>query len=167
MSDETVDKGGTAQDPQANIESTRRSFIAKASAGGVVGLGAILGMAQEAAAGSSRGKSDKAGQASDTESRIINRALMDSEYRRRLIADPRAVIGKEVGAALPANVQFKVVEETPETVYLVLPYLPPATRNRVSPRDLQDGAIGMAFTRSWLRTCPCKCSSLSVCGRFD
>ena len=165
MSDEPVNKSGIAQGPQPDAESTRRSFIAKASAGGVVGLGAILGMAQEATAGVGRGGREKASRAPDPESRIVNRALTDAEYRRRLIADPRAVIGEEVGAALPANVRFKVVEETPETVYLVLPYLPPETRNRVSQRDLQEGALGMAFTRSWIRSCPCGCSSLSVCVR--
>lgn len=164
MSDKTANKSGIAQDPHLNAESNRRSFIARASAGGVVSLGAILGMAQEAAGQVARGRDANASQASDAESRIINRALTDTAYRRRLIANPRAVIGQEVGGSLPANVQFRVLEETPETVYVVLPYLPPATRNsRVSQRDLQEGAIGMAITRSWFRSCPCRCSSLSVC----
>jgi hypothetical protein len=167
MADEIANESGIAQGAEPNAESNRRSFIAKASAGGVVGLGAILGMTQGCATGVARGRGDNASQASDPESRIMNRALTESEYRRRLIADPRAVIGEEVGAALPANVQFRVVEETPDTVYLVLPYLPPVARNRVSPGDLQQGAVGMAFTRSWFRSCPCRCSSLSVCGRAD
>lgn len=165
MSDGSENKSGIVLSPLPNAESTRRSFIAKASAGGVVGLGAILGMAPGCATGVARGGRHNASQASDPESRIMNRALTDSEYRGRLIADPRAVIGEEVGAALPANVQFRVVEETQDTVYLVLPYLPPVARNRVSPTDLQGGAVGMAFTRSWFRSCPCRCSSLSVCGR--
>jgi hypothetical protein len=106
---------------------------------------------------------DASNQSSDAEHRIIERALKDREYRKRLIADPRKVIGEEVGSALPPRVKFKVVEETAGTVYLVLPHLPTVGEGRVSNTDLQNVAMGVAFTRSWLRRCPCKCSSLSVC----
>lgn len=102
-------------------------------------------------------------QSSDAEHRIIERALKDQEYRKRLIANPTKVIGEEVGRALPSGVEFKVVQETPNTVYLVLPHVPPVGAGKVTNTDLQSAAIGVAFTRSWFRSCPCRCSSLSVC----
>lgn len=100
---------------------------------------------------------------SDAEQRIILRALKDPTYRKRLIANPRKVIGEEVGSALPPRVKFKVVQETASTVYLVLPHVPAVGAGKVSNTDLQSVAIGAAFTRSWFRSCPCRCSSLSVC----
>lgn len=102
----------------------------------------------------------------DVENRIIARALRDETYRRRLIANPRMVIGEEVGNAFPRNVQVRVLQETPDTVYVVIPYVPAAGRERVSEMDLESGAAGMA-ARSWLRRCrpSCACSSLSVCNK--
>lgn len=102
-------------------------------------------------------------QSSDAEHRIIERALRDKDYRKRLIANPTKVIGEEVGRGLPAGVNFKVVQETPNTVYLVLPHVPAVEAGKISNTDLQNAAVGIAFTRSWFRHCPCRCSSLSVC----
>ncbi len=125
-------------------------------------IGLTAGALAVTAVGSSAASAARG--SSDAEHRIMERALKDEEYRKRLIADPTKVIGKEVGTALPPGVQFKVLQETADTVYLVLPYLPAVGAGRVSKSDLQGGgAVGLAFTRSWFRRCPCRCSSLSVC----
>lgn len=146
-------------------DSTARRQMLKqmgltAGALAVTALGSSEALAQKA---KSKGN-DASNQSSDAEHRIVERALKDSEYRKRLIADPTKVIGEEVGRALPPGVQFKVVQETPDTVYLVLPHMPEVREGKVSSADLQNVAIGVAFTRSWFRSCPCRCSSLSVCG---
>ncbi len=106
---------------------------------------------------------DASHQSSDPEHRIIARAAKDEEYRKRLIADPRRAIAEEIGDAMPANIEVKVVQETATTVYLVLPQLPPVGAGQLSDVDLQNVAGGVALTRSWFRSCPCRCSSLSVC----
>lgn len=70
------------------------------------------GTMTEAAAGSGR---------AEMERRIIQRSLEDASFRRRLLEDPKATVEQELGARLPEEVQVRAVEETPDTVYLVLP----------------------------------------------
>ena len=57
----------------------------------------------------------------EVERRIIQRSLEDESYRQRLLADPHAALEEELGTRLPAEVQVRAVEETAETIYLVLP----------------------------------------------
>ena len=59
----------------------------------------------------------------DAVRRAIERASTDLDFRKRLIADPKAALA-EAGAVLPegwANVTLKVVENTPHTLHIVLP----------------------------------------------
>jgi hypothetical protein len=60
----------------------------------------------------------------DMEAEIVARALKDEGFARELRADPKAVIEREVGGKLPEGIEVKVVEETPDTLYLVLPAHP-------------------------------------------
>ncbi|BEQ15343.1 nitrile hydratase subunit alpha [Desulfoferula mesophila] len=46
----------------------------------------------------------------------------DAELKARFIADPRAVL-EEKGAAPPAGVELKVLEDTASVRHIVLPYL--------------------------------------------
>lgn len=55
------------------------------------------------------------------EQEIIQKAAIDAAFRQQLISDPRDAIERALGAALPANVTFTVLEETPTEYYLVLP----------------------------------------------
>lgn len=62
----------------------------------------------------------------ELESYLIDRALQDDGFRRRLIADPKAALEAElsrlnIDIRLPTNLQVKVLEERPDTLYLVLP----------------------------------------------
>ena len=57
--------------------------------------------------------------------RLIQRSLDEEEFRRRLLDDPKATIEQELGARLPEGVHVRAVEETAETVYLVLPSASP------------------------------------------
>jgi hypothetical protein len=52
---------------------------------------------------------------------VIARALKDPDYRQTLLADPRAVLGQAFGQELPSHVQVKVIEQEPDTIYLLLP----------------------------------------------
>ncbi|MGF1470883.1 MAG: NHLP leader peptide family RiPP precursor [Rubrobacteraceae bacterium] len=53
--------------------------------------------------------------------RLIQRSMEDEQLRQRLLADPKATIEQEIGASLPEEIAIRAVEETPDTVYLVLP----------------------------------------------
>ena len=53
--------------------------------------------------------------------RLVERATADEAFRDRLLADPRAAIGDELGLALPESLSIEVHEESTATVHLVLP----------------------------------------------
>jgi hypothetical protein len=55
------------------------------------------------------------------EQALIRRSLQDESFRQRLLADPKATIEQELGKQLPADLKVQVLEETQDTVYLVLP----------------------------------------------
>lgn len=58
------------------------------------------------------------------ETKIIAKALEDSEFRGQLLKNPKAVIEKETGKSLPEGLSISIVEEEPNTVKLVLPKQP-------------------------------------------
>ena len=51
---------------------------------------------------------------------ILRRSAQDTEFRKRLIADPRSVLETELGK-IPENVNFHVIEKKANTLYLLLP----------------------------------------------
>ena len=57
----------------------------------------------------------------EVERRLIERSLRDEAFRQRLLAEPRAVVEQELGSRLPESAEVRVVEETKDTIYLVLP----------------------------------------------
>ena len=57
----------------------------------------------------------------EMEQRLIQRSLEDDVFRQQLLADPRAIIERELGTQLPEEVRVVAVEETADTIYLVLP----------------------------------------------
>jgi Nitrile hydratase, alpha chain len=61
------------------------------------------------------------GQRVEWERSLINRSMEDEEFRRRLLDDPKAAVEQELGGRLPEGVEVRVVEESPQTIYLVLP----------------------------------------------
>ena len=52
---------------------------------------------------------------------LVQRSLTDESFRRRLLEDPRAVLELELEASLPEGVRVVALEETADTIYLVLP----------------------------------------------
>ena len=64
--------------------------------------------------------SEAAGRA-EMERRLIERSLQDDVFRQQLLADPKAIIERETGTQLPEDLRVMAVEETDDTIYLVLP----------------------------------------------
>ena len=58
---------------------------------------------------------------SEVERGIAQRSLEDESYRQRLLEDPKAAVEEELGTQLPEGVEIRVLEETADTIYLVLP----------------------------------------------
>lgn len=66
-------------------------------------------------------------QRSSIESRIVARALASEAYKQELLnnsAVAKAEIEKELGEALPEKFSVYVVQQTSDTAYIVLPYMP-------------------------------------------
>ena len=79
----------------------------------------------------------------EMERRLIQRSLQDESFRQRLLKDPRATVEQELGVQLPADVQVQVVEETADTIYLVLPSASPTGEvGELSDLDLEAVAGG-------------------------
>jgi hypothetical protein len=56
------------------------------------------------------------------------------------------VLEREFGVMIPDAVNVSVLEETPESLYLVLPSAPPGTGRELSDRELEAAAGGGSDT---------------------
>jgi len=52
---------------------------------------------------------------------IIEKAMKDELFREQLKSDPKETIERELGFKIPASLNLTVLEEDPQTVFLVLP----------------------------------------------
>ena len=76
----------------------------------------------------------------DAKQALIQKSLEDEAFRQRLLADPKVTIEREFGSKLPEDLEVRVVEETRDSVYLVLP--PSKAPGELSEVDLDAVAGG-------------------------
>lgn len=86
--------------------------------------------------------------------KIAEQAQSNPDYYNELMKDPRALMERQLGTAIPQDVNIKVIEETPDTYYVVLPYAPKEGAE-LSDADLEKVAGGMLDKT-------CKSSTLST-----
>ena len=60
------------------------------------------------------------GKRAEIERTLLQRSLQDEDFRQMLLDDPKAAVEQELGTQLPEGVEW-VVEESAQTIYLVLP----------------------------------------------
>ena len=65
--------------------------------------------------------------ATELKTKILSKAAEDSDFRTRLITDPRAAISAETGVTIPAGFNVTVHEDSRTTAHLVLPPSPALT----------------------------------------
>jgi hypothetical protein len=82
----------------------------------------------------------------EMERRLIEKSLQDESFRQRLIEDPKGAVEQELGTQLPEEVRVVSVEETQDTIYLVLPGTPMAGRESVELSDQELDAVAGAGT---------------------
>jgi hypothetical protein len=79
----------------------------------------------------------------EMERRLVQRSLEDEPFRQRLLEDPKAAMEQELGTRLPEDVRVVAVEETAQTIYLVLPSSSPLGEGGEIPdRELEAVAGG-------------------------
>ena len=77
--------------------------------------------------------------------RIIEKARNDPGYRAKLLDDPNAAVGEELGVSLPDSLSIHVHEEGAATLHLVLP-----PSSRLSEPDLRTVAGASAeWAEAW------------------
>ncbi len=85
------------------------------------------------------------GKRAEIERTLVQRSMEDEEFRQRLLEDPRAVVEQELGTQLPEGVEVRVVEESAQSIYLVLPSASVVGEGgEISDRDLEAVAGGAA-----------------------
>ena len=80
---------------------------------------------------------------------IVAKAWQDDAFKKRLLADPAAVL-KEQGLELPAGTQIRVVENTDQVIHLTLPAKP--LERELSEAELEGVAGGKSHNRHSLGT---------------
>ena len=101
--------------------------------------------------------SEAAGRA-EMERRLIERSLQDDVFRQQLLADPRAIIEREIETQLPENLRVVVVEETADTIYLVLPSTSPVGEGgKLADQELEAVTGGDAGSTSTASLCNLSC----------
>ena len=100
------------------------------------------------------------GERYEIERKIVERSLHDDSFRQRLLENPKAAVEEELGVQLPEEVQVQSVEETAETIYLVLPSSSPLGEGEeeLSDQELEEVAGGGATEAGdWSNTCQTRC----------
>jgi Nitrile hydratase, alpha chain len=101
----------------------------------------------------------------DFELQLIEKAWKDDAFRQALLTDPRGAVERELEAKLPAGLQVKVLAETPDTFYLVLPAKPDrAPAGQLTDKQLEAVAGGWTDTGCSFDTCAItNCISCAAC----
>jgi hypothetical protein len=108
---------------------TRHNFV------GPFGSGTKGEMAMTEAAGG--------GRRAEIERRLIERSLEDESLRQRLLEDPQGTLEEELGSTLPEGIEIKTVQESADTIYLVLPSSSPVGEGgELSDQELETVAGG-------------------------
>ena len=76
--------------------------------------------------------------------KVIARAWTDADYKAKLLSDPHAALA-EAGVEVSAGTNVKVVENTADTVHVVLPLAPTET-GKVPMDELEKIAGGGSYS---------------------
>jgi hypothetical protein len=95
----------------------------------------------------------------EMERRLIEKSLEDESFRQRLVEDPKGAVEEELGTRLPEEVRVQAVEETQDTIYLVLPSTPMAggEGGELSDQQLESVAGGWDPQTAGQVTCQVRC----------
>ena len=105
--------------------------------------------------------SEASGGRTEMERKLAQRCLEDEAFRQQLLEDPKAVVEQELGAQLPSGMMVRAVEETADTVYLVLP---PASGAGAQGGELSDSDLESVAGGGWENASNSTCGFEYSCG---
>ena len=73
--------------------------------------------------------------------KIVGKATHDTDFRDRLLNDPKGSVEDELNVSIPASMSIKVHEDSATTAHLVLP-----PDSKLTSRDLMAAAAGRKDT---------------------
>ena len=81
------------------------------------------------------------------ERRLINRSLQEEDFRQQLLSEPNAILEQDLGRRLPESIEVRVVQESQDTIYLVLPSRKAAVAqgSELSDQDLENVSGGSTY----------------------
>jgi hypothetical protein len=91
----------------------------------------------------------------EVERKLTNKSLLDGDFRQRLLAEPKGTLEQELGTQLPEGVEVRVMEESADTIYVVLPSSasPPGGQGgEISDQELKLVAGGVPGHNVWSGT---------------
>ena len=71
----------------------------------------------------------------EIDEKIVKKAILDPKFKESLMKDPKGAVKGAAGAPLPGGITLKVLEETKDKIYLVLPFV------QKSGEELSDDAL--------------------------
>jgi hypothetical protein len=77
------------------------------------------------------------------EAHIIAQAWKDENYKQELLNNPKSIFEKEFNIKLPSQVNIKILEENPTTLYFVLSKSPDLSKAELSNEQLETVAGGI------------------------
>jgi hypothetical protein len=98
------------------------------------------------------------GSRAEMERRLIERSLQDESFRQRLLDDPRGAIEQELETQLRESIEVRVVQESADSIYLVLPSASPLEGGELSEDELEAVAGGFSYEDTSATICsypPC------------
>ena len=91
----------------------------------------------------------------EVERRLVQRSMEDEDFRQKLLDDPKGALEQELGDRLPEGVEVRAVQESADTIYLVLPSTSAVGEGGEISDEALEAVAGGELTCGMQGTTPC------------